>query len=134
MTLGNVCIHTFVVAQANAFRNSHRIYISGPDVPEPMRSFGELGQSYSLPPYILKNVASVGYSEPTPIQMQGIPLMLQVGCNRPFKLVFNRCSIDIVLELNNIRCCLLFRVVNSWHVHLQVLGRQLHSLFPFLPT
>ncbi|XP_064391841.1 probable ATP-dependent RNA helicase DDX52 [Halichondria panicea] len=58
--------------EANAFRNSHRIYISGPDVPDPVASFQQL----PLPSYLIRNIAAVGYATPTPIQMQGIPLML----------------------------------------------------------
>ena len=69
---------SFCLFQANAFRNSHRIYVRGSDIPDAMESFQVLDSSYSLPPYILKNVVSMGYSEPTPIQMQVIPLMLQV--------------------------------------------------------
>lgn len=65
--------------QANAFRNSHRIYVSGADIPDAVESFQVLCSSYSLPPYILKNVIAMGYNEPTPIQMQAIPLMLQVN-------------------------------------------------------
>lgn len=64
--------------QANAFRNSHRIYVSGPDIPDAVESFEKLFSVYTFPSYITKNVPSVGYLEPTPIQMQAIPLILQV--------------------------------------------------------
>ncbi len=64
--------------QANAFRNSHQIYVSGSDVPDPVENFDLLSSTYTLPSYLLKNVVSMGYAEPTPIQMQAIPLMLQV--------------------------------------------------------
>ena len=65
--------------QANAFRNAHRIYVSGPDIPDAVGSFEQLSSSYSLPSYITKNVTAMGYQEPTPIQMQAIPLMLHVS-------------------------------------------------------
>jgi len=52
--------------------------VSGSDIPDAVENFQVLSSSYSLPPYILKNVVAMGYSEPTPIQMQAIPLMLQV--------------------------------------------------------
>lgn len=64
--------------QANAFRNSHRIYVSGPDIPDAVESFEQLFSSYTLPSYVARNVTSVGYLEPTPIQMQALPLLLQV--------------------------------------------------------
>jgi superfamily II DNA/RNA helicase len=41
--------------------------------PAPAQSFGGLG----LSPYILKAVAESGYTTPTPIQAQGIPVVLQ---------------------------------------------------------
>ena len=64
--------------QANAFRNSHRIYVRGSDIPDAVESFEVLFSIYSIPNFITKNVVLVGYVEPTPIQMQAIPLMLQV--------------------------------------------------------
>lgn len=70
--------------EANAFRNAHRIYVSGSDIPDTVAKFEDLKTSYNLPSYILKNIATVGYKEPTPIQMQAIPLMLHgrevLGC------------------------------------------------------
>ena len=78
-------LHVVVFSQANAFRNSHRIYVSGPDVPDAVESFEKLSSAYSLPHYIIKNVTSMDYQEPTPIQMQAIPLMLRVSlCSRMY--------------------------------------------------
>ena len=78
-------LHVVVLSQANAFRNSHRIYVSGPDVPDAVESFEKLSSAYSLPHYIIKNVTSMDYQEPTPIQMQAIPLMLRVSlCSRMY--------------------------------------------------
>ncbi|XP_062514100.1 probable ATP-dependent RNA helicase DDX52 isoform X2 [Corticium candelabrum] len=69
---------------ANAFRNEHHIYIKGADVPEPITSFHQLQDVYSVQSYVLKNVIESGYFEPTPIQMQAIPLMMHkreiLGC------------------------------------------------------
>ena len=53
--------------------------MSGPDVPDAIGSFEQLSSSYSLPHYVVKNVETMGYREPTPIQMQAIPLMLHVS-------------------------------------------------------
>ena len=55
--------------------------MSGSDVPDAVGSFQDLCSSYSLPQYIMKNIVAMGYAEPTPIQMQAIPLMLQVCTN-----------------------------------------------------
>lgn len=63
--------------EMNAFRNSHHIYVTGSDVPDAVKTFEELQTSYHVPPYILRNVQASGYKEPTPIQMQAVPLMLQ---------------------------------------------------------
>ena len=68
--------------QVNAFRNSHRIYVSGPDVPDAVESFEQLFSSYTLPSYVAKNIAAVGYSSPTPIQMQAMPLLQILGLNQ----------------------------------------------------
>ena len=34
---------------------------------------------YSVPSYLLKNISDLGYNEPTPVQMQTIPLLLHVS-------------------------------------------------------
>jgi ATP-dependent RNA helicase DDX52/ROK1 len=64
------------MTQANAFRNENHIYVKGADVPEPIASFQQLQDLYSVRLYMLKNVIESGYLEPTPIQMQAIPLMM----------------------------------------------------------
>lgn len=68
-----------ILLQVNAFRNANRIYVSGPDIPDAVESFEQLFSSYSLPSYLARNVAAVGYTSPTPIQMQAVPLLLQVS-------------------------------------------------------
>ncbi|XP_019850917.1 PREDICTED: probable ATP-dependent RNA helicase DDX52 isoform X2 [Amphimedon queenslandica] len=62
--------------EINRFRNSNRIYVSGSDVPDPIRTFSDLSEQYSIPPYLMKNITSLGYNDPTPVQMQTIPLLL----------------------------------------------------------
>ena len=64
--------------QARALRNAHRIHVVGSDVPDAMESFQDLAGDHQLPPYLLRNIEAAGYVQPTPIQMQAIPLMLQV--------------------------------------------------------
>ena len=65
--------------QANAFRNAHKIYVNGSDVPDAVASFADLYEHYNLPSYLRRNIASAGYLKPTPIQMQATPLMLHVS-------------------------------------------------------
>ena len=62
--------------EANAFRNAHRIYVSGFDIPDPLENFQQLRDVHNVKPYLMENISSANYTEPTPIQMQAIPLML----------------------------------------------------------
>jgi len=63
------------IEKMNIYRKEKRIYVHGPDIPDPVKTFEEL--STSLSSNILKNITSNGYKEPTPIQMQVITVMLQ---------------------------------------------------------
>lgn len=65
--------------QANAFRNTHKIYVSGSDVPDAVSSFEQLYENYNFPSFLKRSVTAAGYLTPTPIQMQAIPLMLHVS-------------------------------------------------------
>ncbi|XP_003703115.1 DExD-box helicase 52 isoform X2 [Megachile rotundata] len=61
----------------NQFRNQHRINVTGSRVPEPISEFSELSKNYGVSEQLLNNVITCGYVQPTPIQMQAIPVMLQ---------------------------------------------------------
>ena len=50
----------------------------GNNVPAPVETFQELTNRYNVSQTIINNLTSSGYTEPTPIQMQAIPIMLQV--------------------------------------------------------
>ncbi|XP_032823622.2 putative ATP-dependent RNA helicase DDX52 isoform X1 [Petromyzon marinus] len=63
--------------QVNALRNSLKVHVSGTDVPPPLASFEQLRSEYELHPRILSNVLEAGYLQPTPVQRQAIPLMMQ---------------------------------------------------------
>ena len=72
------------------FRKQHAIHVHGTDVPPPVTSFTSLTTAFHLPPHILNNLTSsppygLGFDDPTPIQMQAIPIMLAgrecVGCS-----------------------------------------------------
>ncbi|KAE8623730.1 hypothetical protein XENTR_v10005710 [Xenopus tropicalis] len=60
----------------NHFRNEHKIYVQGTDIPEPVATFQQLEQEYKTHSKIIQNVKDFGFHTPTPIQMQAIPIML----------------------------------------------------------
>lgn len=59
--------------EANDWRASHSIVITGNDVPKPVMTFEEA----SMPEYVLNEVLKQGFSNPTPIQSQGWPMALK---------------------------------------------------------
>ncbi|RHN48437.1 putative RNA helicase [Medicago truncatula] len=59
------------------FRKNHNIHVSGYNVPSPLQSFDELKTRYKCPSYLLWKLAELGFREPTPIQRQAIPVLLQ---------------------------------------------------------
>ena len=63
--------------ELNAFRNSSKINVKGSDIPDPLRTFEKVGERLKLNPIILANVKKLEFEEPTPIQMQAIPVMAQ---------------------------------------------------------
>ncbi|XP_046840481.1 probable ATP-dependent RNA helicase DDX52 isoform X2 [Xenia sp. Carnegie-2017] len=63
--------------KVNALRNRNHISVKGADISDPIECFTELDLEYSCPQYILNNILESGYTKPTPIQMQAIPLILQ---------------------------------------------------------
>ncbi|KAJ6657861.1 hypothetical protein lerEdw1_001781 [Lerista edwardsae] len=60
----------------NHFRNKHKIYIQGTDLPEPIATFEQLREEYKIHSKIMQNIEAFGFQAPTPIQMQAIPIML----------------------------------------------------------
>uniref|UniRef100_A0A2C9K6E6 Probable ATP-dependent RNA helicase DDX52 n=1 Tax=Biomphalaria glabrata TaxID=6526 RepID=A0A2C9K6E6_BIOGL len=58
-------------------RNVHHIHIQGSDIPDPLKDFAELKTSYGVKDVILTNIESQGYTEPTGVQRQAIPIMIQ---------------------------------------------------------
>lgn len=55
-------------------RKAYKIKVKGGDVPTPISSFSELGDNMRA--YLLRNIEEAGYTTPTPIQMQSIPILL----------------------------------------------------------
>jgi ATP-dependent RNA helicase DDX52/ROK1 len=62
------------VIQVNNLRHAHKIRVKGGDVPAPITAFAEL--EASMRAYLLRNIEAAGYTTPTPIQMQSIPILL----------------------------------------------------------
>lgn len=62
--------------QASIVRNENSIRVYGDDCPFPFVSFIELGNRYKLKSFLRKNLAESGYTAPTPIQMQALPVIL----------------------------------------------------------
>lgn len=57
-------------------RKQYNIHVSGNNIPAPLKSFTELSSRYGCKKYILRNLAGLGFREPTPIQRQAIPVLL----------------------------------------------------------
>ncbi|XP_041351205.1 probable ATP-dependent RNA helicase DDX52 [Gigantopelta aegis] len=62
--------------EINHLRNVNKIHTYGSDIPNPVHSFCQLQTEYGLHPTLMENIRSVGYTVPTSIQMQAIPVML----------------------------------------------------------
>lgn len=48
-------------------------------MPDALSSFDMMQTTYSLNPKLMENLKKSGYTVPTPIQTQAIPVMLQVS-------------------------------------------------------
>ncbi|XP_077294175.1 ATP-dependent RNA helicase Rm62 isoform X2 [Arctopsyche grandis] len=58
--------------EVEQYRESHKITVSGPHVPNPIQSFEES----QLPEYVLSDIRAQDYKEPTPIQAQSWPIAM----------------------------------------------------------
>ncbi|KAI8320959.1 P-loop containing nucleoside triphosphate hydrolase protein [Martensiomyces pterosporus] len=52
----------------------HKIKVTGGDVPHPIKSFEMLCKEHDFQPFVLRNLKKFGFKQPTPIQMQAIPI------------------------------------------------------------
>ena len=57
--------------EIDKIKKKHHIDVDGEDIPPPAKRFKDM----RLPKSILENIKSKGISKPTPIQMQGIPVV-----------------------------------------------------------
>lgn len=65
--------------QVNHIRNKLHINVHGASPPDPIETFDQLINDCGIPQQIVNNLISCGYKEPTPIQMQAIPIMTSVS-------------------------------------------------------
>ncbi|XP_059618720.1 LOW QUALITY PROTEIN: DEAD box protein 52 homolog [Phlebotomus argentipes] len=64
------------IEAVNYLRNKHKISVNGSGIPPPVDTFDEMAEKYSLRMNITNNLTICGYTDPTPIQMQAMPVML----------------------------------------------------------
>ena len=62
---------------ANRLRKKFKIKIEGDDVAELCTSFESMAKKYNFGPNFFRALKSLGYTKPTPVQMQGIPVLMQ---------------------------------------------------------
>ena len=63
--------------EINAFRNRLQIKAKGNNIPNPAATFTDMNIFPELKPIIIANIEESTWKEPTPIQMQAIPIMLE---------------------------------------------------------
>ncbi|KAJ2711511.1 RNA-dependent ATPase rok1 [Coemansia spiralis] len=61
-------------AEVAEFLKRHRIKVTGSDVPHPIKSFEMLCKEHEFQPFVLRNLQKFGFKQPTPIQMQAVPI------------------------------------------------------------
>ena len=61
--------------EINAFRNRLQIKVSGSKVPVPLVKFQDSAVPEDTLPALLRNIEASDWKEPTPIQMQAIPVL-----------------------------------------------------------
>ncbi|KAJ2004849.1 RNA-dependent ATPase rok1 [Coemansia thaxteri] len=61
-------------SEVAAFLKAHRIKVTGSDVPHPIKTFEMLCKEHAFQPFVLRNLEKFGFTQPTPIQMQAIPI------------------------------------------------------------
>ncbi|XP_026314030.1 probable ATP-dependent RNA helicase DDX52 [Hyposmocoma kahamanoa] len=63
--------------EQNHFRNLHGIKAIGRHIPAALQDFSDLTSRYNVSAALVDTVGRCGYSEPTPIQRQALPCMLE---------------------------------------------------------
>ncbi|XP_041979361.1 probable ATP-dependent RNA helicase DDX52 isoform X2 [Aricia agestis] len=63
--------------EQNRFRNEHGIRAVGRHIPPALHEFSDLRIKYNVPQGLVDTVMECGYTEPTPIQRQALPCLLE---------------------------------------------------------
>ena len=66
------------IGEAESFRKQLKIKVKGDNVPDPTASFEDMNIKNTLKNRLLQNIELSAWKEPTAIQMQAIPSMLEV--------------------------------------------------------
>lgn len=61
----------------NLIANENRIQVYGEDIPDPISSFEEMVTEFRFSDIIRDNLKEAGFTEPTAVQMQTIPIMMK---------------------------------------------------------
>ena len=64
---------------ADVCRRSFDIRVQGSQPPPPVRSLAELAVVFELRGFLRRSISALGFSQLTPVQMQGLPVLMQVG-------------------------------------------------------
>lgn len=66
----------FEIGEMNHYRNVNKIKVKGKSIPAPAQTFDE----FKIDSDIQKNLRKAGFTMPTLIQQQAVPVMMQVSC------------------------------------------------------
>nr|XP_017030854.2 probable ATP-dependent RNA helicase DDX52 [Drosophila kikkawai] len=69
--------HQRATEQVNETRKQHNISVLGKNVPAPVTSFEALLKDHKMLPRLQQNLLGREFAQPTPIQMQALPVLLQ---------------------------------------------------------
>ena len=106
-------------------RNRHKIHVAGGDIADPITSFQELAERYEVHSQLIGNISQAGYLVPTPVQVQALPVMIDV-CFHPVWcfcftcFICTHCTLAIVVN---------FRYRANYYVRQTVLIWTLSWLF-----
>lgn len=69
--------HNQQIQKSIDLRKKYKIKVDGTDVPFPVENFGALINKYKLNSKLIDQLAKKGFQQPTPVQMQAIPSLLE---------------------------------------------------------
>lgn len=97
--MANVLSSILAQFQVNHYRNINNISVVGRKAPAPARTFSDLQVKEST----IDNLRKCGYEEPTPIQKQAMPIMLQVRNSK--QAIWAKPSQFLLLQGRHVLAC-----------------------------